>query len=211
MKLFKKLYWIVILAAMTSLTQACKEAVETIEVKNEEGVVIEKFQVLKENGKKHGEYKSFDEEGKIIESANFKKGLPEGKRIIYYPNGNPQEEENYENGFLVGDVISYYETGEVKARTPYIIKEGRNVLEGVIRTYYKNGQLVSEAEAKANEINGAFTEYYENGNIKAKGTQVTDDFLGEVDHGRLEKYNEQGELVAVMDCNMGRCTTVEDE
>jgi antitoxin component YwqK of YwqJK toxin-antitoxin module len=198
----------ILILIVTLAVTACQKTTEVVEIRDENGKLVEKFQIRAADGEKHGWYKKLEDE-KVILEENYQEGLLEGKRIFYGSNGKPIEEETYEKGLLVGEVISYYESGEVKAKQPYIIKNGESVLEGTFREYFKNGQLKTEATMKANETNGPFTEYHKNGNIKAKGTQVTHELLGRVDDGLLELFDENGELVKKMNCSLGRCETIE--
>jgi len=198
----------ILILIVTLAVTACQNTTEVVEIRDDNGEVVEKYHIRKEDGAKDGVYKKYAN-GKVALVENYENGVLEGQRIFYGENGKAMEEETYENGLMVGDAISYYETGEIRAKTPFIIKDGKSVLEGSFREYYKNGQLKTEAAMKDSETNGAFTEYHENGNIKARGTQVTHELLGRVDHGLLEQFDEDGNLTKKMDCNFGRCETVE--
>ena len=174
---------------------------ETIKVKGKSGQVIEVFEITSENGKKNGIRKIFDEEGgALILEESYKDDVLQGKRTIFHGNGQPQEVENYENGILVGEVISYDTKGRLMAKSPYVNKNGKSVLNGVIERYYSNGQLLEKVTVVDNKLNGAFEEYYENGNVKAKGSYVEDRFDEAAEVGIVETYDSTGTLLRKLDC-----------
>ena len=78
----------------------CNNDYEFIEVKNDDGQLIERYQRRKEDNKRFGKYEAFDEEGKLIEAANYQNDTLDGKRIIYFENGQPQYIEQYNNCLL---------------------------------------------------------------------------------------------------------------
>ena len=71
----------------------------------------------------------------------FKNGLPHGKWISFYMNGNIRAIENWQNGKLNGKYVLYR-------------KDGSKIFE----TTYLNGK-----------DNGDYYLFYENGNIEVKG------------------------------------------
>ena len=174
---------------------------EKIEIKNEAGQVIEVFEITSEDGKKNGIRKVFDEEdGSLIWEENYKNDVLDGKRTVFYKNGQPQEVENYVDSVLVGEVISYNAAGKVSAKTPYVNKNGSSVLNGMIERYYSNGQLMEKVTIIDNKFNGAFEEYYENGKLKAKGSYVEDRFDEPAEVGIVETYDSTGTLLRKLDC-----------
>ena len=200
----------ILLLIVTLAVISCQNPTETVEILNDAGKLVEKFELRKSDGLKDGTYEKYDELGKIIEKATYKAGNLEGKRTIFYENEAPAEEEFYEKGLLKGNVISYYSDGTKKAITPFIIKGDRSVMQGTLQTFYENGQLKSEDTAKNNGVDGPFVEYHPNGKIKAKGTFKPDADGEPREDGLLEVYDETGTLDRKMNCVMGRCTTIEE-
>jgi len=71
------------------------------------------------------------------------------------------------------------------------------------KRYYDSGELMEIVNFVENEENGPFVEYYKNGNKKATGNYLD----GDNEHGELELFDEQGELIKKMNCNKGICRT----
>jgi antitoxin component YwqK of YwqJK toxin-antitoxin module len=71
-----------------------------------------------------GEWKRYDENGKLTSIENYSDDFLEGKTINYYPNGNKQEELTYrtfktKNGLkseVEGKYLYYYENGRIKTQ-----------------------------------------------------------------------------------------------
>ena len=66
----------------------------------------------------------------------YKNGNPQQEKN--YKNGNPQQEKNYKNGNLNGNLISYWENGRVHTKGKY----QNNHRIGTWKTYDKKGNLV---------------------------------------------------------------------
>ena len=60
-----------------------------------------------------------------------------------------------------GVVRTYYDQEQTKLKTEYFQLNGK--INGIYKSYYKNGQLYSEVNYIDNKINGIYKEYYENG------------------------------------------------
>lgn len=162
-----------------------------VEVKDDEGNLVEKYQVDK-NGTKNGVYESYNA-GVLISKANYKEGIQSGKRVIFYDNGNLEIEENYANGQLDGEYKVYYETGELKLLMLY----SDNTIQGKVKKYYKSGQIMEDVTFVDNEENGPFVEYWENGNLKWQGAYLN----GDNEFGELQKFNEEGNLIRKLMCD----------
>jgi len=162
-----------------------------VEVKDDEGNLLEKYQVDKD-GTKNGSYESYYS-GKLVSKANYKEGIESGKRVIFYENGNPEIEENYRNGALEGDYRVYYKTGELKLVSNY----QNNTIQGQVKKYYQSGQLMEDVAFVDNEENGPFVEFWENGNLKWQGSYKD----GDNEFGELQKFNEEGILIRKLMCD----------
>ena len=77
------------------------------------------------------------------------------------------------------------------------------------KRFYQNGQVESIGNYINSKKEGPFEVYYENGQLKAKGTYKTTEtnIDGNKEHGLLEMYDEKGELMKTMNCNLGICLT----
>ena len=63
------------------------------------------------DGKRHGEWKSWYENGSLWSIGHFSYGLRHGKGIVYHPNGQKFIEGNYINGERAGKWIFWDENG----------------------------------------------------------------------------------------------------
>jgi len=179
---------------------SCKEKLERVENRNEEGTLIEVYTRRVSDYAKEGLYIRYDDEGRKIEEAHYTNDTLQGERILFYESEKPHYLETYEQGLHDGPYKAYYESGEVKLEGQYV----QGVMSGKWRGFYQNGQLKEVVNFKNNNENGPFVEYYPNGNLKAEG-QYKD---GDREHGLLKLYNEQGELKRKMECDQGRCHTI---
>ncbi len=179
---------------------SCKNNLETVENKDDQGNLIERYTRDKEDFSKMGLYTRFFKNGQKAEEANYQKDTLHGDRKMYYENGQVEIHELYQNGLFEGAYKTYYESGQLAQEGNYI----NNQMQGEWKRYYKSGQLMEVATFKDNEENGAFKEYHENGNQKAEGEYLN----GDNEHGLLKLYSESGELEKKMQCKNGICRTI---
>lgn len=178
----------------------CAQNVENaIEVADEEGHIIEKYQIQLPDSIKNGTYNRYDTEGKLMVSANYVAGKLQGERRIYYPSGKVEVIEHYENDLHHGLYQVFYENGNIKLQGQYV--EGK--MEGEWQGFYEDATLKEKVTFKENQENGSFTEFHPNGKIKAKGIYLE----GDNEDGLLELFDEYGDLERTMQCKKGRCQT----
>ena len=181
------------------LLPSCTPEFETIEVKNDAGQIVEKYQRHTENLMRDGLLERFDDAGKLMESEHYKNDTLHGIRTIYFENGKPQYIENYSNGKFEGEYRAFHESGELKLIGEY----QDNAMQGEWKGYHPNGQLKELVQFVNNQENGAFIEYHDNGKLAAEGSYLN----GDNEHGELKLYDENGELKRIMDCDVGVCKT----
>lgn len=189
---------ILFLAIILNLV-ACSN-LETIEVKNDAGVLTEVYTRKKDDFAKEGIYKAFDDNGVLIEEANYKNDTLHGERKIYHENGTVQAIEQYQNGLFEGKWQSFTPDGALELEGNYV----NNKMAGIWKRYYNTGKTKEEVTFVDNNENGPFVEYYENGNKKAEGNYMD----GDNEHGKLKLYRKDGTLERKMNCNVGLCRTV---
>ncbi len=189
---------ILIFALALSLI-GCTGKTETVEVKNDAGVVTEVYTRNKKDFGKEGTYKAYDDQGKLMEEANYKADKLDGTRTLYYENGAVQSTENYKDGEFAGEFISYDTAGNKSLVGNYV----NNEMTGEWQRFYPNGQLMEKVMFEGNEENGPFIEYYADGKLKAEGTYKG----GDQENGELLLYDKNGELERKMNCDLGRCVT----
>lgn len=170
------------------------------QVKSESGTVLEEF-IVNKAGEKHGLYKSFDEDGNVIEMANYKNGMLHGDRNFYFKNGNLELSEHYEENVITGPYVSYYINGQVELSFDY----DNGVVNGLLTKYYENGTVMEEVNMKDNEENGPFKEYYESGQLKWEGQYLN----GDNEFGLLINYKDDGTIIKKMMCDsLAICRTI---
>jgi len=131
---------------------------------------------------RHGFYKKYSENGKLLEQSNYKNGVLNGRRLIYFSNGKVEIEENYVLGKLHGEYLKFFENGDIEQSGLY----ADNMMSGVWRTYYKENhkQLKEEVGFANNVENGPFKEFYLNGKLHYIGKykdEVEDSIVVEFD------------------------------
>jgi antitoxin component YwqK of YwqJK toxin-antitoxin module len=165
------------------------------------------------NGCFEGEVKTYDSNGRLISIENYKNGLKEGessvfsftagilteqkfeylkgklngRRRSYSSDGRLIVVENFKNGKLDGLMESYYYNGN-KENTSFYKNdklEGRRVL------YYENGSPTYEENYKRGKLEGKRTGYYPDGKIYLEENYRN----GKLD-GERKLYDEKGNLSA---------------
>ncbi|MGY0392000.1 toxin-antitoxin system YwqK family antitoxin [Bizionia sp. KMM 8389] len=112
-----------------------------------------------------GTWKYYHSDGKTVmtlENYNIK-GLLEGERFIYYPNGQVAEKANYINGLLEGVTTNYDEDGTVIKIQNY--KQGN--LNGLFQFFDKSGVILVEGNYKNDQKHGIW-KYYEDGKVSSE-------------------------------------------
>jgi len=177
----------------------CKNDFKIVSEKNEFGQNIS-YQIHKETGLKEGAYTLKDSTGVLLEEANYLNDTLHGERKIYTEQGVLEAIENYKDGTFEGSYQLFYPNGQIKFAAEY--RDG--VLAGEAKSYYEDGQLKETVAFKDNVENGPFLEYHPNGNLKAKGSYFSGNHS---EHGPLELYDENGDLIKKMNCEKGVCRT----
>lgn len=159
---------------------------------------------LDEKGRRQGEWKRVDQQGKTIFIGSFKDDKPIGifkyydtdSRLMtvsnfaadskscrskhYTPSGKKEAEGKYVNtapGKWVKDSIwRFYNGGEILVSEDTYVK---GVLEGVSKTYYpESGKVLRERMYKGGKANGTSIEYFMDGTKKSEATYVNDKMEG---------------------------------
>jgi len=193
--MYKYWFWALCLFALVS----CQPKTETVETQDEAGNTIRYERRLNDYAKE-GAYLKLDPNGKKLEEAQYKNDTLDGWRILFSETGDTVVAERYKNGAFDGEYRVFHENGKLKLLGQYV----NNEMVGVWKGYYDTGALKEEVQFKNNQENGPFVEYHPNGKLKAEGTYQD----GDNEHGELKLYNENGELVRRMNCEMGVCRTV---
>ena len=178
---------------------ACLSNTKIIEVQNEAGIIIERYEQNTKTGQKEGKSESFDDSGQLLETAFYKNNQLHGERTLYHINGNIQAIEPYEHGTFKGVFKAFYENEQLELEGQY----AEGMMNGEWKRYYDSGELMEIVTFVENEENGPFTEFYKNGKTKATGQYLN----GDNEHGELKLYDENGALIKKMNCVKGVCQT----
>ena len=103
-------------------------------------------------------HKGFD---KVMILEEYKDGLLDGEKTIFYDTGSVAEKANYKNGKLQGKRLLYSEKGVVLEQLNYVMGE----LDGPAKFFNGKGELLSEGSYRNDKHYGIW-KYYENGKIK---------------------------------------------
>ncbi len=177
----------------------CKNEFKTVTEQNEFGQQVT-YQIHKETGFKQGPYTIRDGAGVLLEEANYLQDTLDGERKIYTTAGVLESIETYKDGTFEGSYQLFYPNKQLKFAAEY----QNGVLAGEAKSYYEDGQLKEVVGFKENVESGPFTEYHPNGNLKAKGSYYSGNHS---EHGPLELFDENGDIIKKMNCEKGVCRT----
>ncbi|MFN0064848.1 MAG: toxin-antitoxin system YwqK family antitoxin, partial [Chlamydiales bacterium] len=89
-----------------------------------------------QGGKEEGSVRIFDEEGRVVCTYQVKEGEKHGEELSYYDNSE---------------------------KPKLLLTWNKGVLQGIMKTWYENGNLESQREVSQNQKSGLLTAWYENG------------------------------------------------
>jgi hypothetical protein len=115
---------------------------------------------------------------KILMTASFTEGKPDGPYRAFYPNGHLKEEGVFKNGLREDEWTCWFPNGNIRSHRTYAA--GR--LNGVQRVYYANGTLWLEYGMRNGEYEGQHTTWYDDASIKASGAMADGFVTGEWDY-----------------------------
>lgn len=145
----------------------------------------------------------WDEQGHLVASIPYQKGVLEGKSIYYYPNEIVQREAPFVKSKLEGNVIEYYPNGKLKSKTAY----RRGLKEGESLGYFEEGGLCWKEDCSEDRIrkglyyNPAGDQIAEISNGGGFAARFEEDGVSFVEHrigipdGAVRKFNTKGELI----------------
>lgn len=197
---FKNMRYLIFILLVTIAVFSCTNSVNTIEIKNEAGIIVEQYQIDSDS-LKTGESRVYDDEGELFDLSNYVAGKLEGKRTLYYKGGAIDTEENYSNDILEGAYKQYHKNGNLMQTGTYT----NGVLSGEVISYFENGKIRESVTFESNLENGPFTEYFENGKKQWEGTYRN----GDNEFGLLIEYDSLENMIKKMNCDtLGMCRTI---
>jgi antitoxin component YwqK of YwqJK toxin-antitoxin module len=136
------------------------------------------------DGKKHGTYAKWYENGHKKAQGGFRDGQRHGKWFFWYENGQKSVESNYRDGKEHGTYAGWYENGHRKAQGD-LHDENKH---GEWVFWYENGQKSGATDYRDGKEHGAHAGWYENGHKKAQG-----EFHDANKHGKWAWWDENGQ------------------
>ena len=130
------------------------------------------------DGKREGVWREFDEDGKVLNSQTYEKGVLVGQGIVdtdgkrrgqykeFYPDSTLRAEGLFVEGQRSGEWKFYYNNGQIQEIGSY--NEGQP--DGTWIWYYDNGQKQIEEQFFNGTSNGSYKEYDSRGNVIVTGT-----------------------------------------
>lgn len=108
------------------------------------------------NGLLNGKQYYYNTEGILIHEFNFKNGNLDGQQLVYYKDGKIRSRKEYANGIPVGQHVQYYEKGILRSLESF---NSDGLLHGVVRTWHKNGHLSCDSAYINGKLHGMYFEY----------------------------------------------------
>jgi len=112
-----------------------------------------------DGGHKNGLVHTYNEDGSLSASINYKNNLRHGLALDYYKDGKLRAEIDYVNGLKEGLAKWYHKNGKLFRSTAYIADQR----EGFQKKYYEEGALMSVAEFHNNQSGIGLKEYNKSG------------------------------------------------
>jgi antitoxin component YwqK of YwqJK toxin-antitoxin module len=138
--------------------------------------------------KKDSTWVNYNQEGLVLGVETFKQDLLNGKKIIYYLEGqieteklNPLSVAFYKNDKLDGEYKEFFSTGKLKIIGNY--KEGKRI--GEWKEYYPNGTIFTQSKYKDDRLHGWLYSFNKDGEQIGKFMYQFGDKLSQED---LEEY-----------------------
>jgi antitoxin component YwqK of YwqJK toxin-antitoxin module len=127
------------------------------------------------DGKQHGMFRNYDEDGNVLSGGVFNNGVKLGEGI--------PDKAGVKQGFWK----EYYTTGELRSEGKYI--DGERV--DVWKFYHKNGKIEQTGKYKKGQLPiGTWKWYYESGNLLR-----TEEFSNGIEYGEYVEYSDSGSVI----------------
>ena len=101
------------------------------------------------------------ENGRLSELCEIQQGLPEGIVKRFDPSGKLQQIYHWKNGKKQGEEIEYFPNEKPKISLEW----DQDTIHGLVKTWYKTGQLQSQREICHNKRSGMSCAWYRDGSL----------------------------------------------
>tara|TARA_B100000427_G_scaffold266961_1_gene232541 strand:- start:2849 stop:3454 length:606 start_codon:yes stop_codon:yes gene_type:complete len=146
------------------------------------------YEVTLKDGKLHGSYKTYFENGQIEREGIFKNGVQDGPFKIYNEYGQIEEKGTMKSDKIYGyHKIYYYEYNYDKPSEEITYENG--IENGPYKRYHYNGQLEVEGTFNNGNQDGPWKFYYDNGQLEYEET-----YKDGIQDGLWKFYDENGQL-----------------
>lgn len=125
-------------------------------------------------GIKTGEWKCYNQEGRLIAKDNYINGQLSGACITYYPSGQVRIHATYSKNMRNGRYMEYYEDGKPIEISWYT--NGKQ--DGQVNRYYPNGKKQLIGKYKLGEKMGKWIFYNDDNTIESQGNYTNGEKTG---------------------------------
>jgi antitoxin component YwqK of YwqJK toxin-antitoxin module len=96
----------------------------------------------------------------------FSDGVPEGEVQLFHPNGMLHCSYNVKDGKKNGEEWEYYTSGMIGQQQPKLsVNWNDDQIQGLVKTWYPNGQIESQREFNGNKKQGVSFAWYKSGDL----------------------------------------------
>ena len=120
---------------------------------------MEAFSLTLDEDKFDGEVTWYYENGKVMQTVNYKNNMPHGLRKNYHESGSLKGQYSYIDDKITGEWVAYHENSKLSEEGNY--EDDKRT--GVWKEYHKNGKLKGEGKYKNDKKVGVWKMYYYNG------------------------------------------------
>ena len=112
------------------------------------------------NGRQHGEWTFYHENGQQNRKATYNNGQPDGAWDVFRADGTLAAKRSFRNGQRHGEWISYDKTGKNPLREEHYVD---GLAEGVWKFWFDNGKQRQQISFKQGQLDGTTIEWDESG------------------------------------------------
>ncbi len=133
-----------------------------------------KQSLIAEIHKGYGHQAHYSQQGNVIQLSEFQKGRLEGAVQIFSEKGELLKEYHVKNAKKHGEEIEYFSKEELSFDLTFSSKKyypkislywDEDMIHGIVKTWYDNGQLESQKETAKNKKSGTSCSWYRDGHL----------------------------------------------
>ncbi len=128
-------------------------------------------------------------EGYTSEVGFVSNGMMNGTWLTYYPDGKIKSMTTFSNNTKTGPHVEFNKRSQIELLANY----NNGQLNGSYGEY-KNGRPLKESNYSNGKLDGEMKSYFESGRNIGKIQELVE-FKNGVQHGKMEYYNEEGEVI----------------